>query len=200
MTVQTNSHSLLTIFYNIYFSISLGKATKKVHTDDNRPRRHNSLTDAKDLLEIQEALGKHKYRSISTIHNSHPIQCHTDEHIQELIISPSTELMGLVYKTDNELDSERSLMKFDENSFDRNDIYTSYGSKTEHYSHFCHVSAVLAKLDTSGDVVANESDLFKKGMSYLSEWNGWILCQQHIFDSSLYSVSADVQPKESDMI
>ena len=108
--------------------------------------------------------------------------------------------MGLVYKTDNELDSERILMKFDENTFDRNDIYTSYGSKTEHYSHFCHVSTVLAKLDTSGDVVPNESDLFKKGMSYLSEWNGWILCQQHIFDSSLYSVSADVYPKESDMI
>eukprot|EP00800_Vazella_pourtalesii_P005397 TRINITY_DN1632_c0_g1_i1.p1 TRINITY_DN1632_c0_g1~~TRINITY_DN1632_c0_g1_i1.p1 ORF type:complete len:182 (+),score=24.31 TRINITY_DN1632_c0_g1_i1:158-703(+) len=178
----------------------LGKASKKVHTDDSRSRRHNSLTDAKDFAEIQEALGKNRAKSITAIHNSHPIQCHTDEHIQELIISPSTELMGLVYKTENELNSERVVMKFGENLFDKNDIYTSYGLKTEHYSHFCHVSAVLAKLDTSGDVVANETDLFKKGMSYLSEWSGWILCQQHIFDSSLYSVSADVHPKESDMI
>ena len=184
----------------IPFLFLIGKASKKVHTDDTRSRRHNSLTDAKDFAEIQEALGRHKSRSITTIHNSHPIQCHTDEHIQELIISPSSELMGLVYKTETELNSEQIVMKFDENSFDKNDIYTSYGSKTEHYTNFCHVSTVIAKLDTSGDVVANEGELFKKGMSYLSEWNGWILCQQHIFDSSLYSVSADVHPKESGMI
>ncbi|KAI6657284.1 Tetratricopeptide repeat protein 28 [Oopsacas minuta] len=177
-----------------------GKSSKKVNSEEHRIRRHNSLTDAKDLAEIQEALGRYKNKSISTVYNSHPIQCHTDEHIQELIISPSTELMGLLYMTDSYPNSEQIISKFDQNSFEEDDIYASYGSKTNHYTHFCLVSAVLAKLDTNGDVVDNEGDLCKKGMAFLSEWNGWILCQQHIFDSSLFSISADAQPKESDMI
>ena len=108
--------------------------------------------------------------------------------------------MGLLYNTDSFPNSDEILANFEEIPIENSNIYASYGSKTEHYKHFCLVSAVLAKLDTNGDVVDNENDLCKKGTAFLSEWNGWIICHQHTFDSTLFSITADVQPKESDMI
>ena len=181
----------------IYF---LGKETKKRHSEDHSSRRHNSLTDPKDFAEIQEALTRYKSKSTSTTH-THPLQCHSDENIRELNITPSTELMGLLYMTDIYPNSDKIISNFDDTSEDKDDIYATYGSKTNHYTHFCLVSAVLAKIDTNGDVVDNENELCKKGMAFLSQWNGWILCQhQHIFDSTFFSVHTDTQPKESDMI
>ena len=180
-------------------SFHLGKDSKKRHSEEARGRRHNSLTDTKDFAEIHEALSRYKNKSTGTVPNTHPIQCHTDENIQELIITPSNDLMGLLYNADS-FPNEEILANFEDYPYEDNNIYASYGSKTEHFKHFCLVSTVLAKLDTNGDVVDNEHNLCKKGIAFLSEWDGWIICQQHSFDSTLFSTTTDVQPKESDMI